>query len=46
MTEGRVILSQEVKVNIVVNGIEQINHPIVKNLEIFAVAQFSVTRSN
>ena len=29
-TESRVILSQEVKVNIVVNGIEQINHSIVK----------------
>ena len=30
-TESRVILSQEVKVNTVVNGIEQINHSIVKN---------------
>ena len=35
-TESRVILSQEVKVNIVVNGKEQINHSMVKNLEIFA----------
>ena len=30
VTESKVILSQEVKVNIVVNGIEQINHSIVK----------------
>ena len=30
VTESRVILSQEVKVNIVVNRIEQINHPIIK----------------
>ena len=30
VTESRVILSQEVKVNIVVNGIERVNHPIVK----------------
>ena len=30
VTESRVILSQEVKVNIVVNGIEHVNHPIVK----------------
>ena len=29
-TESRIILSQEVKVNIVVNGIDQINHSIVK----------------
>ena len=29
-TESRVILSQEVKVNIVVNGIERFNHSIVK----------------
>ena len=38
-TESRVVLSQEVKFNIVVNGIEQINHSIVKkSLEIFAAA--------
>ena len=37
-TESRIILSQEVKVNVVVNGIEQVNHSIVKNLEIFAAA--------
>ena len=30
VTESRIILSEEVKVNIVVNGIEQINHSIVK----------------
>ena len=30
VTESRIILSQEVKVNIVVNGIEQINHSLVK----------------
>ena len=30
VTESRVILSQEAKVNIVVNGIERVNHPIVK----------------
>ena len=29
-TESRLIVSQELKVNIVVNGIEQINHSIVK----------------
>ena len=29
-TESRIILSQEVKVNIVVNGKEQVNHSIVK----------------
>ena len=29
-TESRVILLQEVKVNIVVNGIERVNHSIVK----------------
>ena len=37
-TESRIILSEEVKVNIVVNGIERVNHSIVKNLEIFAAA--------
>ena len=31
-TESRVIVSQELKVNIVVNGIEQINHSIVKKI--------------
>ena len=30
VTESRIILSQEVKVNIAVNGIEQINHSLVK----------------
>ena len=30
LTESRTILSQEVKVNIVVNGLEQVNHSIVK----------------
>ena len=29
-TESRIILSQEVKVNIVVNGIEKLNYSIVK----------------
>ena len=29
-TESRTILSQEVKVNIMVNGLEQVNHSIVK----------------
>ena len=29
-TESRIILSEEVKVNIVVNGIERVNHSIVK----------------
>ena len=29
-TESRIILSQEVKVNIVVNGLEQVNHSIVQ----------------
>ena len=38
-TESSIILSQEVKVNIVVNRLEQVNHSIVKkNLEIFAAA--------
>ena len=32
VTESRVISSQEVKVNIVVNGIEQIDHHIVKKI--------------
>ena len=46
-TKSRDILSAELKLNIVVNGIEQINHAIVKkNPEIFAAAQFSATRSN
>ena len=40
-TESKAILSQEVKVNIVVNGIE-----LVKEMEIFAAAQFSATQSN
>ena len=31
VTESKVILSEEVKVNIVVNGVEQVNHCIVKN---------------
>ena len=30
VTENRIILSEEVKVKIVVNGIEQVNHSIVK----------------
>ena len=34
------------KVNIVVNGIEQTNHSIVKNPEIFAATQFSAIQSN
>ena len=47
VTESRNILSEEVKVNIVVNGKEQFNHPIVKKkLEIFAAAQFLPTQSN
>ena len=45
-TESKVILSQEVKVNIVVNRTERVNHSIVKKMEIFAAAQFSTTRSN
>ena len=47
VTESRNILSEEVKVNIVVNGKEQVNHSIVKKKpEIFAAAQFSAIRSN
>ena len=46
VTESKNILSVEVKVNIVVNGKEQVNHSIVKKTEIFAVAQFSAIRSN
>ena len=30
VTESKVILSKDVKLNIVVNGIEQVNHSIVK----------------
>ena len=30
VTESKVIFSEEVKVNIVVNGVEQVNHSIVK----------------
>ena len=40
MTESKIILSSKVKVNIAVNGIEQVNHSIVKNPEIFAAVQF------
>ena len=36
-TESRIILSQEVKVNIMVNRIERFNQSIVKNQEKFAV---------
>ena len=46
VTESRNILSEEVKVNIVVNGKEQVNQSIVKNLEIFAAVQFFEIRSN
>ena len=42
--EARNILSEEVKVNIVVNGKEQVNQSIVKKPEIFAAAQFSAIR--
>ena len=38
VTESKVILSQEVKVNIVVNGKEQVNNSIVKKTEIFVAA--------
>ena len=44
-TESKIILSEEVKVNIVVNGGEQINHR-KKNLEIFSAAQYSAIQSN
>ena len=46
VTESRNILSDEVKVNITVNGQEQVNQSIVKKPEIFAAAQFSKIRSN
>ena len=46
VTESNVILSEDVKVNIVVNGIEQVNHSILKNPGILAAAQFSPTQSN
>ena len=29
-TESRIILSQELKVNIVINGLERVNHSIIK----------------
>ena len=45
-TESRIILAEEVKVNIVVNGIKQLNPPSLKNPEIFVAAQFSAIRSN
>ena len=46
-TESRNILSEEVKVNIVVKGKEQVNHSIVKKkLKIFAAAKFLPTQSN
>ena len=45
-TESKAILTQEVKVNIVVNRIELVNHSIVKKMEIFAAAQFSATQAN
>ena len=44
-TESRNILAEEVKVNITVNGKEQVNQSI-KNLGIFAAAQFSAIRLN
>ena len=44
-TEARNILSEEVKVNIVVNRKEQVNQSIVKKkTEIFAAARFSAIR--
>ena len=46
VTQSRIILSEEVKVNVVVNGKEQVNQPIVKNRGIFVAVQFSVIRSN
>ena len=46
VTQSRIILSEKVEVNIVVNGKEQVNHSIVKNPEIFVAAQFSAIRSN
>ena len=45
-TQSRIILAEEIKVNIVVNGIEQVNQSIVKNLEIFAAVQFSAIQLN
>ena len=48
-TESKAILSEEVKVNIVVNGIELNNHSIVKKKKkkkIFAAAQYSAIRLN
>ena len=46
-TESRIILSEEVKVNIVVDGKEQVNESLIKkNLEIFAAVQFSEIQSN
>ena len=46
VTESKTILSEDVKVNIVVNGIEQVNQSIVKKMEIFVATQFSLTQSN
>ena len=46
VTEHKVIFAEEVKVNIMVNGIEQVNQSIVKNSEIFVATQFSPTQSN
>ena len=44
VTENKVILSENVKVNIVVNGIEQVNHSIVKKSgEICSCANFPLT---
>ena len=37
-TESKIIFAEEVKVNIVVNGVEQVNQSIVKNLKILAAA--------
>ena len=45
-TEARNILSEEVKVNIVVNGKKQVNRSIVKDPEIFVAVRFSAIRSN
>ena len=43
-TEKKIILSEEIKVNIVINGKEQVNQSIVKKKGIFVAVQFSATR--
>ena len=43
-TEKKIVLAEEIKFNIVINGKGQVNQSIIKKPGIFVAAQFSVTR--